>query len=269
LTAIWTAVDVGNAAPRNLVINKTDMDMMARDRAAARMRSRAGALPSGKYRLDVTADGKPWRSVEFSVAPLPQSDVTQPTDLMPLSAGTVWRYTFAQQFSESIKSRLPAGMKLDPEGKLRAELTKTATGADKTGTHIESRRDNVLVEEEWLQLTKAGLVVAQVRRGDEISTMDPPSVIWPWPLKTPQEWFYEAPDKSFKQRYRMWGPVPIKGPVGEAPGYVVLMDQPSPDVSLTVERRYLPGVGMVRETVVQARNGAMLTRWDNELNAKP
>ncbi len=73
---------------------------------------------------------------------------------------------------------------------------------------------------------------------------------------------------SFKQSFRMWGPVPIKGPAGAAPGYVVLMEQPSPSIALSVERHYLPGIGMVREVVVQARNGMMLTRWENVLTAR-
>jgi len=67
----------------------------------------------------------------------------------------------------------------------------------------------------------------------------------------------------------MWGPVMLKGPAGEAPGYVVLMQQPSPGIVVTVERQYVPGIGMIREVVVQARNGAMLTRWENRLTAKP
>ena len=61
----------------------------------------------------------------------------------------------------------------------------------------------------------------------------------------------------------------VKGPGGEGPGYVVLMQQPSPGIVVTVERQYLPGIGMVREVVVQARNGAMLTRWENTLTTKP
>jgi hypothetical protein len=67
----------------------------------------------------------------------------------------------------------------------------------------------------------------------------------------------------------MWGPVPLKGPAGGAPGYVVLMQQPSEPIALSVERQYLPGLGMVREVVVQARNGIMLTRWESVLMRKP
>jgi hypothetical protein len=160
-------------------------------------------------------------------------------------------------------------MKLDPDGKLRTILTKTAIKTDNMGTHIESRRNNVVVEEEWWKLTEAGLIVTQLKSGGEVGAFDPPARIWPWPLKTLQEWLYEPSDKSFKQRFRMWGPVPIKGPVGEGPGYVVLMEQPSPNVAISVERQYLPGIGMVREVVTQARNGVMLTRWESVLTAKP
>ena len=267
--ATWTAVDVGAAAPRNPVINKVQMQMQGKDRAAVRMRSGAGALPPGKYRLDITADGKPWRSAEFSVVPVHAPDVKQPKDLLPLAPGTIWRYAFEQQFAPGLKPDLSGGMKLDSDGRLRATLTRTAARTDTAGTHIETRRNNALVEEEWWRLTDKGLVVTQVKNGDEVEKFDPPSPIWPWPLKTPQEWSYEPPDKSFKQRWRMWGPLPIKGPAGEAPGYVVLMEHPSQPIALSVERHYLPGIGMVRESIIQARNGVLVTRWDNVLTAKP
>jgi hypothetical protein len=269
LGATWTAVDVGKAGPPNQVINKATIPIARLDRASIHMRSKAGPLPPGKYRLDVTADGKPWRSAEFHVAPVQASEVGQPGDLVPLKPGTVWQYAFEQQFAPGVRPQLPPGMALDPDGRLRAPLTKTAAGADGMGTHIVSRRGNVVVEEEWWKLTDAGLVVTKIKSGDEEGTFEPPAPIWPWPLKTPRRWQYEPADKSFKQTFRMWGPVMLKGPAGEAPGYIVLMQQPSPDVGLSVERQYLPGIGMVREVVVQARNGAMLTRWESTLTAKP
>ena len=267
MTATWIAVEVPGTRP-NFMINKIDMDLKGKDRAAVRFNHPEGLL-AGKYRLEGATGGRPWKSAEFSVTPLASPEVKQPGDLFPMNPGTVWRYTFTQEFGRNIRPRLPAGMKLAADGKLRASMTKTATKTDSVGTHIESRRNNELVEEEWWRLTDAGLVVAQMKSGDEVSTFDPPHPIWPWPLKTPREWSYEAPDKSFTQKFRMWGPVPIKGPPGTAQGYVVLMEQPSPSIALSVERHYLPGIGMVREVVVQARNGVMLTRWENVLTARP
>jgi hypothetical protein len=50
---------------------------------------------------------------------------------------------------------------------------------------------------------------------------------------------------------------------------VLLMEQPSRPIALSAERPYLPGIGLVREVVVQALNGVMLTRWESVLTAKP
>ena len=226
-------------------------------------------LPAGRYRLELTAGGRPWKSAEFSVASIASSDVKQPQDLVPLKPGTVWPYAFTQEFGPNVRPRLPAGMALDARGRLRLSLTKTAVGTDNAGTHIESRRDNVLVEEEWWRLTEAGLVIVKMKSGGDESVFAPPHPIWPWPLKTPREWSFEPADKSYTQRWRMWGPVPVNGPGGEAPGYVVLMEQPSPQLNVSAERDYVPGIGMVREVITQARNGVLVTRWENLLTARP
>ncbi len=269
LGATWVAVDVGKAAPRNPVISKTTIPMQGKDRAAIHLKSRAGALPPGKYRLDVTADSKPWRSVEFSIVPVTAPVVRQPGDLLPLKPGMVWRYAFEQQFAPGVKPELPPGTKLDADGRLRATLTKTAVAEDSMGLHIEARRGKDVVEEEWWKLTDAGLVVTKTRSGGDEETFDPPGQIWPWPLETPRRWTYKLPDGSVGQAFRMWGPLPVKGPAGETPGYVVLMEQASSPIAVSVERHYVPGIGMVREVAVQASNGVMLTRWESILTAKP
>ncbi len=267
MTATWVAVDVPGTPP-GFVIRTIDMDVRGRDRAVVRVNHPEGLLP-GRYRLDITAGTKPWKSAEFAVAPIAAAEVKHPRELLPLTPGTVWRYTFTQEFGRNIRPNLPPGMKLDADGKLRATLTKRATKTDNVGTQIETRRNNVLVEEEWWQLTDAGLVIAKIKSDGDESTFSPPQSLWPWPLKTPKEWFFEPEDKSFKQHWRLWGPVRIRGPAGAAPGYVVLMEQPSPQIDLSAERHYLPGIGMVREVITQARNGVMLTRWEIVLTTKP
>jgi hypothetical protein len=267
LVATWTAVEAGNAT-RNQVINKVTVPMQRLDRAVVHMRSKAGPLPAGKYRLEVMADGKPLRNLDFVVAPVEPPVVRAPDAMLPLKPGTVWRYSFVQQFAPGVRPTLPPGTKLESDGTLRATLEKTATGQDNTGVHIQARRNGVIVEEEWWKLTEAGLVVTKLKSDGEEQTFDPPGALWPWPPKTPRRWEYEI-DASLKQTFRMWGPVAVNGPSGSAPGYVVLMQQPSQPIALSVERHYLPGVGMVREVVVQARNGVMLTRWESVLTQKP
>jgi hypothetical protein len=266
LEASWIAVDAGKTP--NQVISKTTLPVRG-DRGAIHMRAGARGLPPGKYKLEVSADGEPWRAVEFSVVPIEAPEVKQPADLLPFKPGTVWRYAFEQQFAPGVKFELPAGEKLDADGRLRVALTRRAVASEDLGLHIEVRRNDRLAEEEWWQLTDAGLVVTKLKSGGQESTFDPPGRLWPWPLKMPQRWTYKPPGMPFTQTFRMWGPVPVKGPAGEAPGYVMLMEQPSRPIALSLERHYLPGVGNVREIVVQARDGVMLTRWESVLTAKP
>jgi hypothetical protein len=267
LEANWIAVEVPKAAA-NQVISKMTLPVRG-DRGAMHMRAGARGLPAGKYKLEVTADGTPWRSLEFAVEPIEAPQVKQPADLLPFKPGTVWRYAFEQQFAPGVKYELPPGEKLDADGRVRVTLTRTAVANDSQGLHIETRRNDRLVEEEWWQLGDAGLVVTKLKSGGQENTFDPPGRLWPWPLKMPQRWTYKPPGMPFTQTFRMWGPVPVKSPAAEGLGYVLLMEQPSKPIALSVERHYLPGVGMVREVVVQARNGVMLTRWENVLTAKP
>lgn len=266
LEAHWIAVDAGKTP--NQVISKMTLPVRG-DRGAMHMRAGARGLPPGKYKLEVTADGEPWRTVEFSVVPIEAPEVKQPADLLPFKPGTVWRYAFEQQFAPGVKFELPPGEKLDADGRLRVTLTRRAVASEDLGLHIEVRRNDRLAEEEWWQLTEAGLVVTKLKTGGQESTFDPPGRLWPWPLKMPQRWTYKPPGAPFTHTFRMWGPVPVKGPGGEAPGYVMLMEQPSRPIALSLERHYLPGVGNVREIVVQARDGVMLTRWESVLTAKP
>jgi hypothetical protein len=267
MTATWIAAEVPGTQP-NFVINRIEMDLKGKDRAVTRFRHPQGLL-AGKYRLEITAGKKPWRSAEFRVAPVAAPAVSRPADLLPLTPGTVWRYALTQEFGGNVRPTLPPGVKLDPDGRFRASTSTTVVKADASGALVETRQNNVLANEEWLRITDAGLVITRIRSGGEEDAFDPPHVLWPWPLTTPKEWFFEPDDKSYRQRFRMFGPVAIKGPAGEGPGYIVLMEQRSSDVALSVERQYMPGIGVVRETITQARNGVLLTRTESVLSANP
>jgi hypothetical protein len=266
LEANWIAVDVPKTAA-NKVVSKVTLPLRG-DRGAIHVRAGGRGLPAGKYKLEISADGTPWRAVEFAVQFLDAPQIKAPGDLLPFKPGTVWRYAFEQQFAAGVKYDLPPGEKLDADGRLRATLTRTAVANESEGLHIETRRGNRIVEEEWWQLGDAGLAVTKLKGGGQEQRFDPPGRLWPWPLKMPQRWTFKPAGMPFTQTFRMWGPVRVKGPDGEAPGYVLLMEQPSRPIALSVERHYLPGIGLVREIVVQARNGLMLTRWESVLTEK-
>ena len=66
LTSKWIAVDVGDKAPANTEIATADMDLNGMDRGQLKF-TLPRPIPNGKYRLDVSIDGKPWKSTGFTV----------------------------------------------------------------------------------------------------------------------------------------------------------------------------------------------------------
>lgn len=253
LTARWIAVDVGKVAPPNSVMDTTSLQL---DKETARgffQSSLSRPLPLGKYRVEVLADGKPWKSADLAIVEDATLKAARPEDLLPLRNGKVWTYGLVIETTGE-----PPGVKRDADGKMRGTATFAATGADKQGMRIEVRRDNVPWWEEWWRIGDSGLTMTQSRISGNLFVADPPQVLLPWPLKASQAWSWEARDKSSKQTSQMWGPVSVKGPKGDAPGYVVLTSQePGEGLIETIERRFLQGVGMVRETRITAANNSM------------
>ena len=269
LTGTWIAVDVGDVAPPNYEIATTDLRANgAGDRGRFRY-EQPGPLPVGRYRLDVAADGRPWRSVEFIVVPgTPDVDVPGPDGLLPLTPGRSWTYAFVQEPGEGATVSMP-GVRPDAEGRLRASVTLTVLGGEDAGTHVEWRRNGVQALEEWWRLSPSGLVATRRKPGDEIIDLDPPQLLLPFPLAAPQSWTYEAADGSSAQSNQVWGPVPVAGPDGNAPGYIVLTKEPPQSPVVSAERHFLPGVGLVREVIVQALDGRTVSRTEMVLEAGP
>lgn len=251
LVGSFVAVDVGRAAPAGYHI--LDARVTLGNSRAGRFRfEQPVPMPPGQYRLAVAADGKPWKSVDFAIQPTADSPQAQRLeDVVPLSAGKVWRYDFTQEAGEGAHVSLP-DVEPGPDGKLHATATYTVAGTDDAGTHIEMRRNDKLVLEEWWRLRHTGLAVTQRRADDQLTQLQPPQLMLAWPpgIRT---WDWPAKDAPEREHFAMWGPLPIDSAAGKVPGYIVLMrtEQPNSPVS-TIERQFAPGIGMVREhTVVQ------------------
>ena len=58
-----------------------------------------------------------------------------------------------------------------------------------------------------------------------IIKLDPPEHLLRLPLTASQTWTYTPKDGGYSQTLRLWGPLPIKGPGGETPGYLVFLQQ--------------------------------------------
>lgn len=262
MTGTWVAVDVGKAAPPNTQVAKADITIDTMKKLAFRL-TVMGAMPVGKYRLDVLADGKPWKSTEFTVVEAAKApDMKKPEDLLPLRQGQIWTYAFVQQPGGGAKITLP-GVTPDAEGKFRATVTMAVADRDAAGTRLDLKRNGALVFQEWWQLDENGLASTQRKAvnpqakdaledltQNPILKLDPPQLLLRWPLSAPQTWTYTPKDGAYSQTLRLWGPLPIKGPSGEASGYLVFLQQKERLGTLTAERQWIPGIGLVREVVI-------------------
>lgn len=258
LTASWIAVDVGGVVPPNQVV-LTREQMVGKERVGA-FRFRTNAAPPGKHRIEVRADGQRWKTADFEVVEMPDTaGKSQARDLFPLETGTTWSYNLIQEAGEGAKLDAPAGVELDSEGRFRATVLVAVVGKDSIGAHVEWRRGEERIEEEWLRLDAEGLVRTQrVQEGKSV-VLTPPELLLPHPDRHPPKGAWDAPAYDYQLRYRVWGPLPLRGPDGMAPGYVTLATY-LPPFETTVERHYLPGVGLVREVLVAARGGRRLER---------
>src|SRR5690349_20271680 len=66
LTAVYTAVDVGDVAPPNYRLTQVEQPVAGMKRGRFRY-SQTNPLPVGRYRLEVLADDRAWKSIDFRV----------------------------------------------------------------------------------------------------------------------------------------------------------------------------------------------------------
>lgn len=264
ITHVWTAVDVGDEAPPGTEIARADLPLQGRTAGNLKF-TLPRDLPVGKYRLDVSADGKPWASLEFPVVAASEATpLAKPTDLMPLEPGTSWRCSWVLETGPAVKSLTVAGAEKGADGKYRATTTFSVVGKEDGLARIGMQRGGQLVSEEWWSLTDAGLAVTKAKVGDTTSPFDPPLPMIPLPLKSPHRWTHQPKDAP-PMEYRMWGPLPVQTPSGEKPGWIVWMRTTDGRRTSTVERHCVPGVGIVREVHTDAAGPALLTRIESVL----
>jgi hypothetical protein len=218
LVATWIAVDVGHAMPPNDTIGSTEQRLTPGTTAGV-FRYELEWFPPGAYRVDIRADGAASRSVNPEVV---------------RGVAVSMKHFFQNT------------------GRVHAMVTATIASTDARGTHVSWARGGVPFSDEWWLVGHGGFAAVKRSAEDESLVLDPPQVFFPWPVPVMMgaQWNYVSRDETVRQSYRIWGPVPIKGPAGEAPGYVVLVEQRTPMATATVEREYLPGVGMVRSLAI-------------------
>jgi len=245
LPGIFVAADVGEAAPPESEMARSVQPTNGEQRARFRYHQDE-PLPSGAYRVELLGDGAPWCTLRFRVRP--ELDLAQIPPAFPLEAGRAWSYAFVQEAAE--------GARLSGTVEIRVRASAGSGPA-----RIEIRRDGALVAQETWRWDEQGLVATgRVVDGAELA-LDPPQ-----PLLSSaagfQTWEYVDHALGFDQRSRQWGPLPLAGPWGNAQGFVVRTEQAEGALVHVAEREFVPGLGLVRERIVTARDGALVARQE-------
>ena len=110
----------------------------------------------------------------------------------------------------------------------------------------------------WVVATEKGIALAKFAADGTEKAVEPPELVAPTPgdaFHQQWDWRPTGAPPEVAHKFQMWGPVPVRTPQGEQPGYVVLQKIPDDDdptkVGLSVESRLVPGTGLVHEVDVQ------------------
>lgn len=260
-TGQLVATDVGNVAPPNFHVARAELKSRIGDRGNFRF-TLPHPFPPGRYRIDVSGDGRPWKSAEFTVAEASAATPLPPvSEVVPLSDGQSWSYDFLLETGPGVHLTLE-NARAGTDGKFRGTETERILDHDVAGARMELRLGPAPLEE-WLRIGSKGVVITQRKIQGQLFVFDPPQLILPWPPHAPQNWDWRHKDRTvgIHQTGHMWGPFQVIGPKGPAPGFVVLTQEQEPNSPLiTFERHYVPGFGKVREVLTEAVNGNLIFR---------
>lgn len=222
-----------------------------------------GDLPVGRWRLTVAIDDKPFGSQEFDVIPAAAPlKVSSPIDLAgSLTKGTEWTSEVRAPYEPrpGLKMDLDGIKKADPQGWLRTTAVRKVVALEPEGARTDMYRSGKLNSSVWTIVTDKGIAVTKAIVGGDEATTQPPELVIAWPVAefhTSWRWQDNRQKPEFGDRFEMWGPLPIKTPNGETPGYVVLQkitdESNSTVIAGSIETHIVPGIGSVYVAYVQS-----------------
>src|SRR5439155_10123593 len=148
----------------------------------------------------------------------------------------------------------------DPQpGWLRGTSVTRVVGFDPDGIRTDTYRGGKLINSAWTLVTDKGIDISKVMSDGGVQAADPPELIIERPgMEFQQSWRWhdnrQKPESG--HRFEMWGPLPVKTPNGEAPGYVILQKMPDSDeptvIAASTETHVVPGLGIVYTVSVQS-----------------
>ena len=266
LNSRWIAKGEGDK-----VIAENNLDLEGQKTGWLRLLLKQPA-PAGKYRLETKLDEKAWKSVDLEITPaIEKTNAEKPTDLIPLTEGKSMTYQMVVQPAAGTTVEIP-GVKPAADGSSRANLTMTVGKAEDAGTHYDLKINDQPTGDMWVKLDDKGMQAYRRKMGDQTKDLNPPEMIQPLPpsLEDGTEWKSKSQSGN-EQELQLIGPMMLDGPNGSAAGYLVFSKEQvtagAPGVeasrgSETIERYYIPKVGLVREVHVSTLNGKLTSRQE-------
>jgi hypothetical protein len=236
-------------------------------------------LPVGRWTLTASVDDQPVGRLEVKVVPtLAPLKLVSALDLAgSMTQGTEWTFQFRllQEPAPGLKLTLDGIKTADPEGWLRTTLVRKTVSLDREGTRWDQLRTGKLVSSHWVVATDQGIAISKFRIDGDVQSLEPPELTVLMPtdeFHQSWQWTAKGADPKGAQRFQMWGPLPIKTPTGEQPGYVVLQkipDDADPTViASSIEYEIVPGIGLVHEVdVTPIRQAAATSRIEIDLTS--
>lgn len=263
LKCILIAADVGADAPKNYTVASVSSTKESAGRFHFALPK---SFPPGQYHADVTEDGRPLKSITFTIATPATGNLPKAGELVGLDKIKTWTYSDVMEAAPGIQLDVPPGATKGSDGKIRAVLTYAQTESGPDGTVIDIRHGGQPTSREWWKIGPDEFDITKREVGGHSFAMEPPELDLKSPSNHMLQWNSQSKGEP-NLTFQLWGPVSLKSPKGDVSGYVVFIDQPGDPIHTTLERDYIPGVGMVREVMTSAANGTMIAREEKILTA--
>jgi hypothetical protein len=276
LASHWIAVDVGDVGPPNTTLAENELELKGKRSGLLRY-SQSVPLPVGKYKLEVMADGQPWKTADVTVVAPPVEPVERDkaAPLFELGEGMSIAYAMTSTPGPGVKLNIPHA-KPGEDGVVQAELMQKFGKPDENGIPVESFINGQLVSTGYLQNDGTGLFLTAQKRGDKVVKLEEPHTFVKFPLTHGMEWPNKGGQKGIPPGVsRVWGPLPVEGPDGPKPGWIVVTKEdvsygepgvPAVAGTVTTERHFLPGFGMVKEVRTSTIGNQLDSRQEIALN---